>query len=183
MTKISNDKQDLLCLIKDNALTFGETILSSGAKSKYYIDTKMVTLSPNGAFLTAKILFDMLKDEDITAIGGMTIGADPIVGAFAVLSYLEEKPIRTFIVRKEPKEHGKQKWIEGPIRDYDKIAVIDDVTTSGASLLKAINIIKKQIDCDIVKTITLIDRLEGGKEKLKTHGYDLISIFDKNDLF
>lgn len=183
MKEISNYKRDLLALIKKDALSFGETTLSSGAKSKYYIDTKMVTLSPQGAFLTANILFDMLKNDEFDSIGGMTIGADPIVGAFAISSYLENKPIRTFIVRKEPKEHGKQKWIEGPIRNDDRVVVIDDVTTSGASLLKAIDIIKEQTDCEIVKAITLIDRLQDGKENLKKHGYDLISIFDKNDLF
>ncbi len=183
MTKVSDYKRELLRLIKRDALSFGETQLSSGAKSNYYLDTKMVTLSPEGAFYAANILLDMLKNDNIDAIGGMTIGADPIVGAFAYSCFLGNRQIRTFIVRKEQKEHGKHKWIEGPIRPDDKVVVIDDVTTRGNSLIKAIDIIKQETNCEIIKTITLIDRLEGGKESLKEHGYDLISIFDKNDLF
>lgn len=154
-----------------------------GRTSNYYIDAKIVTLDPKGAFLTAKILFDLLKNDDFDAIGGMTIGADPIVGAFATLSYIENKPIRTFIVRKEPKKHGKQKWIEGPIQNDDKVIVIDDVTTTGSSLISAINIIKEHTNCTILKTITLVDRLEGGKENLKDHNLELLSIFNKEDLF
>lgn len=181
--QISDYKQQLLKLMKKDALNIGDTVLSSGTKSNFYIDAKMVTLSPDGAYFTAKILFNMLKEENFDAIGGMTIGADPIVGAFAVISHLENKPIRTFIVRKEPKQHGKHKWIEGPIHNDDKIVVIDDVTTSGSSLLKAINIIKEQTNCEIIKTITLVDRLQNGKENLRKEGYDLVSIFNRDDLF
>jgi len=177
-------KRDLLDLIKRDAFKRGEpTTLSSGITSDFYIDAKMVTLNPQGAFLTAKVLFEMLKNDDIDSIGGMTIGADPIVAAFAVISYIEKKPIRTFIVRKEPKKHGKQKWIEGPIQDIDKVVVIDDVTTSGSSLIEAINVIQNHTKCSIIKAITLVDRKNGGAEKLREHNIELFSIFNKDDLF
>jgi orotate phosphoribosyltransferase len=184
ITKNPDYKQDLLDLIKKDAFKKGEpTTLSSGIVSDFYIDAKMVTLDPKGAYLTAKVLFEMLKNEDIDSIGGMTIGADPIVAAFAAISYIEGKPIRTFIVRKEPKKHGKQKWIEGPIKINDKVIVIDDVTTTGSSLIEAIKVIRDHTECRIVKAITLVDRKNGGAEKLKEHDVELLPIFTKDDLF
>jgi orotate phosphoribosyltransferase len=173
----------LLDLIHAKALTFGEVTLSSGIKSTFYVDAKMVTLDPDGAFLTAKVIFDLIKSDNIDSIGGMTIGADPIAGSVALISFLERRPIRAFIVRKEPKNHGKEKWVEGPIRDGDNVAIIEDVTTTGSSLLNAIMIVKQEYPkCEIVKVITLIDRSDTGRLFLKEKGYDLISVFDKSDL-
>jgi orotate phosphoribosyltransferase len=93
-----------------------------------------------------------------------------------------EKPSRTFIIRKEPKKHGKQKWIEGPLGNYAKIVIIDDVTTTGKSILDSINIIERYTDCEIVKIISLVDRMEGAREALRKEGYDLYSIFNRSDL-
>lgn len=178
-----HERTRLLELIKTRAMAVGEvTILSSGMISDLYVDAKMVTLDPEGAFLTGKILAEILKSGDIDAIGGMTMGADPIVGALAAISYQEKHPVRTFIVRKEPKKHGKKKWIEGPLHDNDRIAIIDDVTTTGSSIMQAIKIIKENTNCEIVKVITLVDRLEGAAEYLSEHGYELISVFNRHDL-
>jgi len=113
MTEIEKNKNRLLQLLKENALKFGKIKLASGKTSNYYIDAKQVTLDPEGAYLTAKIFLDMLKDEKFDAIGGLTIGADPIIGAIAAVSYRNNMPLQTFIVRKEPKKHGMQKYIEG----------------------------------------------------------------------
>lgn len=182
-SELLDEKLRLLELIKTRATIQGEvTKLSSGKLSDLYVDAKMVTLSPEGAYLTGRILLEFLKDDKIDAIGGMTMGADPIVGALAAISYHEKHPVRTFIVRKEPKKHGKKKWIEGPLLDNDRIAIIDDVTTTGASILQAIKIIKENTNCEIVKVITLVDRLEGAKENLSKEGYELISIFNRHDL-
>ncbi len=181
---ISNYKNELLECIKKDAVSQGEEItLSSGKKSNLYVDSKMVTLSPKGAYLTTMVLTDVLKDVDFDAIGGMTIGADPIVGAFAALSYnTQNRDKSTFIIRKEPKKHGKQKYIEGPLKPKSKVVIIDDVTTTGESILKSIDVIKKHTDCEIVKIVSLVDRLEGAREELKKHGYVLESIFTKHDL-
>jgi orotate phosphoribosyltransferase len=182
ITKNPDYKRELLDLIKTDAFRRDEpTTLSSGIVSDFYIDAKMVTLDPKGAFLTAKVLFDMVKDDDIDSIGGMTIGADPIVAAFAAISFIEGKPIRTFIVRKEPKKHGKQKWIEGPIRLDDKVVVIDDVTTTGSSLIEAIKVIRDHTNCKILKAITLVDRKNGGAEKIREHNVELFPIFTKDE--
>jgi len=181
-TKNKEYKSRLLNCIKERAVSIGEVTLSSGKTSDLYVDAKMVTLDPEGAFLTAMVLIDILRNEDVDAIGGMTMGADPIVGALAAISYVENVPIKTFIIRKEPKKHGKQKWIEGPLLNASKIAVIDDVTTTGKSLLTSIEIIKEAIDCEIVKVISLVDRSEGAKEILKNEGCELISVFNRKDL-
>jgi len=175
-------KSRLLNCIKERAVSIGEVKLSSGKTSDLYVDAKMVTLDPEGAFLTAMVLIDILGNEDVDAVGGMTMGADPIVGALAAISYVENVPIKTFIIRKKPKKHGKQKWIEGPLLNASKIAVIDDVTTTGKSLLQSIEIIKEAVDCEIVKVISLVDRSEGAKEILKNEGCELISIFDRRDI-
>jgi|NGEPerStandDraft_9_1074522.scaffolds.fasta_scaffold61609_1 orotate phosphoribosyltransferase len=181
---VHNYKKELLECIKKDAVSQGEDVtLSSGKKSNLYVDSKMVTLSPKGAFLTGMVLTDALKDVDFDAIGGMTIGADPIVGAFAAISYnTSNRDKSTFIIRKEPKKHGKQKYIEGPLKPKSKVVIIDDVTTTGESILKSINVIKNNTDCKIVKIISLVDRLEGASEALKEKGYVLESIFTKHDL-
>lgn len=177
-------REELLQLIRSDALIVGEmTQLSSGRESDLYIDAKMVTLHPRGAYLTSKVLFDHLRDLDADAIGGMTIGADPIVGSYALFSHLQGKPMSAFIIRKEPKKHGKQKLIEGPLKENAKVVIIDDVTTTGGSLLDGIKTIEElPISCTIVKVITLVDRMEGGTDLIKNHGYDLDAIFTKQDL-
>jgi orotate phosphoribosyltransferase len=179
---VVNYKTKLLECIKNNAVSRGTIKLSSGKISDLYIDAKMVTLDPEGAFLTAKVLLDILKDDDVDAVGGMTMGADPITGALAAISFEEGRPLKTFIVRKEPKKHGKQKWIEGPLSKDAKVVVIDDVTTTGKSILDSIQKIKESTDCKILKVISLVDRSEGARETLKNEGYDLVSIFDRKDL-
>jgi len=182
MTEIEKNKDQLLKLLKENALKFGKIKLASGKASDYYIDAKQVTLDPEGAYLTAKIFLDMLKDEKFDAIGGLTIGADPIVGAIAAISYQNNMPVQTFIVRKEPKKHGMQKYIEGrQLKPNSKVVVVDDVMTLGSSALKAIKVLK-EAKCEIVKVIAIVDRLEGARETLSQYNYELISIFTKKDL-
>lgn len=174
----------LLELIKRDAYEEGkQTKLSSGEMSNFYVDAKMVTLSPEGAYLTAKILLDILKDDNVDGIGGLTMGADPIVGAIAAISHIDGHPISTFIVRKTAKEHGKKRWIEGQLPKNARVVIIDDVATTGISLLQAINTVKKEMpDCEIVKVVSLVDRLEGARDTLKKEGYKLTSVFSREDL-
>jgi len=179
---IEESKKKLLRLLRSEGYLEGVFKLASGKESNQYVDAKMVTLSPEGAYRTAEILLDIIAEDKIDAVGGLTIGADPILGALAAISYHKKKPISTFIVRKEVKPHGKQKWIEGPIPPRGRVAIIDDVTTTGGSILNAINKVQENTNCEIVKVITLVDRLEGAKQSLKDQGYDLLSIFTINDL-
>ncbi len=171
----------LLELIKKHALMIGKFILSSGKKSNYYLDERMVTLSGEGAYLTAKVILDMLKDVEFDAIGGMTLAADPIIGAVIAISYANGKPINGFIVRKEPKGHGTGKQIEGPISEGLKVVIVDGTMTTGASIIKSIEAIENE-GCKVVKVITLIDRQEGGREALENKGYDFDTVFTRDDL-
>lgn len=175
-------KENLIKLVKEKSLITGVMrVLTSGRTSNYYIDAKITTLDPKGALLTARLILDILKPFDIDAIGGYTLGADPIVGAVAALSAETERPLSAFIVRKEPKKHGERKMIEGPFERGWKVAVVDDVVTTGGSTLKACRAVEEE-GGKIVLTLALVDRLEGGRENLEEKGYKFISLLTRDDL-
>ena len=134
-----NDKERLLELLKDKSLEVRPVTLSSGKISDYYMDCKRVTLSPEGAYLTGKLMLEMIRPE-VSAVGGLTLGADPIVSSISVLSHLQKRDLAGLIVRKEPKKHGTMSYVEGPaLQKGAMVAVVEDVVTSGASLLRAID--------------------------------------------
>ena len=136
-------RERLLQLLRQEALEFKEVILSSGRRSNYYIDCRRVTLSPEGAYLTARLVLHHLPLGEVAALGGLTLGADPIVAAVAAISYHEGRPLKAFIVRQETKAHGQQHLIEGPrLQPGARVAIIDDVATTGGSILKAIQAVK-----------------------------------------
>jgi len=175
-------KQKLLVLLKQEAFKKGEFVLSSGKTSKYYLDGRIVTLTPQGAYLVGSIILSLIKDLKIDAVGGPTLGADPIVGAVAVLSHINNIPIKTFIVRKAAKEHGTQSQIEGPaLKSGSKVVIVDDVATTGKALIEA----KQALDragVAVEKAIVIVDRLEGAKDNLEKIGCKLESIFTIKDL-
>lgn len=175
-------KKRLLVLLKKKAFKKGRFVLSSGKISNYYFDGRIITLTPEGAYLVASIILELIKDKDIDAIGGPTLGADPIVGAIAVLSHIRQFPIKTFIVRKQAKEHGTQRRIEGPaLKRKDKVILVDDVATTGKSLVEAKEALNK-IDVKVYKAIVIVDRNEGAKENLAKVGLRLESIFSRLEL-
>jgi len=169
-----DDVQRLLDIIKRESFIKGDFILSSGARSSYYFDGKMTSLTPEGAYLLGKILFNLLKDTDIQAIGGPTIGADPIVAAVAVISHLEGKPIPAFLVRGEQKEYGTRKRIEGHLPKGGKVAIVDDAMTRGGSLRQAIGAVEAE-GCTVAKVIAVVDRREGAEDLRQK--YDFVAIF------
>lgn len=174
-------KQLLFRLLEEKAFQKGRRTLSSGKQSNYYLDAKRVTLTAEGAYLAAKLILKLLDKEKIAAIGGPTLGADPIVGAIAALSHAQGKPINTFIVRKEAKKYGMQRFIEGPpIPRTNKVIIIEDVVTTGRSVLKAIKAVRKA-GGRVSKVIALVDRLGGAAERLHKEGCSLVSIFTCRD--
>ena len=176
-----NNREKLLALLQTRALEVREVTLSSGRISNYYIDCKRVTLTPEGGYLTAKIMLDMIK-PDVSATGGLTLGADPIVSSIVVLSHLERRNLSGLIVRKEPKKHGTMSFIEGPILEKGAhIAVVEDVVTTGSSILRAIERIEAAGYVP-VQALSILDRLEGGRQNLEGRGFKLESIFTKKDL-
>lgn len=167
-------------LLRREAVSTGKVPLSSGKVSNYYVDCKMVTLSAEGAYLVARLILDELGPE-VDAVGGPMIGADPVAGAIAAVSYSEGRPVTAFIVRKEPKKHGKMKWVEGPLPEGARVVIVDDVITTGASVLKAIEGIEAA-GCKVVKVIALVDRVEGGRQFLASKGYVVETFFTPSDL-
>lgn len=170
-------KDKLFALLNQEALKRGKFVLSSGKESNYYLDGRIITLTPEGAYLVASIILDMVKDETLDAIGGPTLGADPITGALAALSYINQQPIKTFIVRKQVKEHGTQRQVEGPeLKKGDRVVLIDDVATSGKAILEAKQALDK-IGVVAEKAIVIVDRNQGAAENLAKAGLKLESIF------
>ncbi|MFB0565804.1 MAG: orotate phosphoribosyltransferase [Candidatus Aminicenantaceae bacterium] len=175
-------KDELIKIVKEKSLiTNVERVLTSGRKSTYYIDAKMTSLDPKGANLIAKIILDVLEDFDVDAIGGYTLGADPIVSSVAALSAETENPLPAFIVRKEPKKHGERKMIEGPFQKSWRVCVVDDVVTTGSSTLKACQAVEEE-GGKVVLALALVDRLEGGRENIEESGYTFISLLTRKDL-
>lgn len=155
--------------------------LVSGKMSNYYFNCKAVTLDPEGMYLIGNIVFDLIKDLDIKGIGGLTLGADPISIAVAYTSFLKNKPISAFVVRKSPKEHGTMQWIEGNINSGDNIVVVDDVVTTGKSTIQAIERARES-GLNVKKVVVLIDRQEGGREAINSIGYELTSVFTRDEI-
>jgi len=155
--------------------------LASGKKSNYYFNCKPTTLDPEGMNLIGTLIFNMLKDSEITAAGGLTLGADPIANALSVISYQKGKPIKSFIVRKDVKDHGTKSAIEGNIIPGEKVVIIDDVITTGASTITAIQQAQKA-GLIVDKVVTLIDREEGGRENILHHINDIESVFTRTEI-
>ena len=176
-TSIEHDRSELFRLLKTQAFSKGKFILSSGKESSFYLDARLVTLSAPGAYLTARVILDMIKDQKVEAIGGPTLGADPMVGAIASLSYQEGCPLNTFIIRKQPKAHGKQQQIEGPLlKETGSVIIIDDVATTGKAFVESIEVLQK-LNIKIAQAICIIDRGEGAQEALAKYNVPLKSIF------
>jgi orotate phosphoribosyltransferase len=167
--------EELKKLLKDTgAVKTGDFTLSSGKKSNLYIDCRKITLHPQGAKLIAKIILEKIKGLKVDAIGGLTLGADPITGAVVAFS-----DIPGFIVRKKEKEHGTKQKIEGIIAPGYNVVIVEDVATTGASALQAIEAVEA-IGAKVVKVISVVDREEGAAQALKSYSFD--PIFKKSDL-
>jgi len=160
-------EQELKKLLKETgAVKTGEFTLSSGKKSDLYVDCRKVTLHPRGAKLIGKIILEKIKGLKVDAVGGLTLGADPIIGAVVTLS-----DIPGFIVRKKAKEHGTGQKIEGLIQKGWNVLIVEDVATTGASALQAIEA-AEAAGAKVVKVISVVDREEGAAQALKAYDFD-----------
>jgi orotate phosphoribosyltransferase len=176
-----NKRDRLKELFMAKAVKFGDFTLSSGQKSTYYINGKLLALHSEGLALMAEIILDKLEGQNVQAVGGLTLGADPIIGAVIAMAHLRGLTLDGFIVRKEPKGHGTRSLIEGPVADGARVAIIEDVTTTGASAIKAIEAVKP-LGCQIIKIISLVDRKQGASEKFAESKYAFDPIFTKDEL-
>jgi len=161
-------------LFKTGAVKTGEFVLSSGKKSSFYIDCRKVTLHPEGAKLIGQIILDKIKGLPVKAVGGLTLGADPIIGAVITLG-----DIPGFIVRKQAKEHGTKQRIEGLLEPGWPVVIVEDVATTGGSALEAIKA-AEAAGAKVIKVISVVDREEGAQEALAKYDFD--PIFKKSEL-
>ena len=172
-------KEELLELLKKDAYKKGEFTLSSGKTSEHYVNCKPVTLSGRGLTL-ASLLILMYVETDVVA--GLTLGADPLVSGVSVVSALDRRLVNGLIVRKEAKGHGTQAWIEGPLpKEGTKITVLEDVTTTGGSAIKAVEKLR-EAGYVVDRVVTIIDREEGADALMKETELELCSIFKLSDL-
>ena len=178
---IDSLKQVLLDLIVKYAYVEGDFILSSGAKSTYYINCKQVTLRAEGALALGRLLFELLP-KDTAAVAGLTLGADPMVSAVSVVSAWENDPLPALIIRKEPKGHGTKAYIEGPsLTENSKVVVLEDVVTTGGSALTAVERLQ---DAGYVVTqiLALVDREQGGRELYQSQGINFQALFSIKEI-
>ena len=177
-------KERLKQIILEKSYREGTFKLTSGRISDFYIDCKQTTLSAEGAYLCGKLMYqEIAQAGGMSAVGGMTLGADPLVTAVSVVSYLEGAPIPAFIIRKEPKGHGTGSWIEGKsnIPEGSLVALVEDVVTTGGTLIKAIERTEAE-GYKVGMVLTVVDRQEGGAEALKDAGYELTALFTRKEL-
>lgn len=155
--------------------------LVSGRMSRFYVNCKPTTLSARGMYLVGHLVFEAIASAPVTAVGGLTFGADPIAVATAFASGLKGRPINAFSIRKTQKDHGIVRWIEGDVAPGQKVAVIDDVATTGGSTIKAIERSRAE-GLEVVKVVVLVDRQEGGLENIKQHVDDVSAIITRDEL-
>jgi orotate phosphoribosyltransferase len=170
-------------LLLEKSYVEGEITLSSGRKSDYYFDCKQTALLPEGAWLIGTLFMDLLKPMDITGVGGMTLGADPLVSAVTVISHMQEHPLPGFIVRKEAKGHGTGRYLEGMsnFATGARVAMLEDVVTTGGTLIKACQRVR-DAGYKIAAVCTILDREEGGREALAKAGYELKALYTREQL-
>ena len=170
-------KQTLIDLVRARALKFGDFTLASGKRAKYYLDGKQVTLDSEGARLIAEGILDLLADHLPLpqAVGGMAIGADPITAAVITIAGIRGIPMRGFLVRKEAKGHGTNKYVEGPVQPGDQVVIVEDVVTTGGSSLDAIARVE-EFGLRVLRVVAIIDRMEGGREAFTQRGYKFDSL-------
>jgi orotate phosphoribosyltransferase len=164
------------------ALIHEPTVLASGRVSSFYFDARMVTLRADGAYLLARHILETVPAGTYDAIGGMTMGADPIAAAVSAISYELGVPKLAFIVRKQPKGHGTRKRVEGPLPRGARVVIVEDVTTTGGSALDAIRAVEEEAGCTVTAIVSLVDRQQGAAELFAREGYAFSPVFTAEEL-
>jgi orotate phosphoribosyltransferase len=167
----------LISLLAERSAKRGQFTLASGKQSTFYIDARLTTMSPEGLSIIGPLALSVLSETDwrVDAVGGLTLGADPISYAISYASAQSNRPLRAFTVRKEAKDHGTGRLLEGPFRRGDRVAVIEDVITTGGSALRAIDAVRAA-DGIVAGVLALIDREEGGRQAIEGAGIPVVAL-------
>ena len=178
------DRSALVTLLAERSTKRGQFTLASGKQSKYYVDARLTTMSPEGLSVIGPLALSALRQSgwEVDAVGGLTLGADPISYAISYASARSEHPLRAFTVRKEVKSHGTGKTIEGPFKEGDRVAVIEDVITTGGSALRAIEAVRAA-NGTVAGVLALVDREEGGRQAIEAAGVPVISLVAASQIF
>ena len=180
-----NERQRLQQLLLEKSYRQGTFTLTSGKTSDFYVDGKQTTLDAEGGSLCGQLLFELIRQhpQPIVGVGGMTLGADPLVTAVSVASFLRHRPLPAFIVRKASKGHGTNQFLEGlsNFKPGDKVALLEDVVTTGGTLLTVIDRVQ-DAGLTVAAVLTVLDRKEGGTERLAERGFPLSAIFTRDAL-
>ena len=159
------------------ALKYGDFTLASGAKSSYYFDGRLVSLHPEGAYWLGRAFYEAIEGGEVTAVGGPAAAAIPIATAVALTSWIAGAPVPAFFVRSEAKAHGTEQQVEGGLRPGSRVMIVDDVCTSGGSLLSAIAAVEAA-GCSVAVVMVALDRQQGGGEELRRRGYDFRALLE-----
>ena len=167
----------LIALLAERSAKRGQFTLASGKQSTFYIDARLTTMSPEGLSIIGPLALSVLGESDwrVDAVGGLTLGADPISYAISYASARSSRPLRAFTVRKEAKDHGTGRLLEGPFRRGDRVAVIEDVITTGGSALRAIDAVRAA-DGIVAGVLALVDREEGGRQAIEEAGVPVVAL-------
>ena len=178
---IPDKKERLRKIIEGKSLLQGkEFSLASGATSSYYFNMKATTFDPEGADLIADLILDALEAYDVQTVGGLEMGAVPIASCVSLKSFSRDRSLPGFFVRKETKSHGTKALIEPPLAPGTKVAIMEDVTTTGGSAIKAARALK-DAQCEVVVIVTLVDRLDGADKKFEAEGLPFIALLRSDE--
>ncbi len=177
-------RAELLLLLREKSYEEREVTLASGKRSNFYIDGKQTALHPRGAYLIGHLFADRLAAfGPVEAVGGPTLGADPLGTSTSLVTLLQGRPLPAFIVRKEPKGHGTQRWIEGAknLRPGARVVMLEDVVTTGGSSLRAVDNVESE-GYQVLGILSLVDREEGGRETIEGRGLRFEALFGKEEI-
>lgn len=179
---VEADRQALIRLITDEAVFHGDFTLSSGKKASYYVDMRRLTLDHRAAPAIGRIMLDLISDiPDIAAVGGLTLGADPIANAIMHESARTDRPLDAFVVRKEPKDHGRGRQIEGADVKGKRVVVVEDTSTTGQSALKAVEALRRE-GAEVVAVAVIVDRSTGAQAAIEAEGLQWRAAIGLDDL-
>jgi orotate phosphoribosyltransferase len=177
----STDRDHLRRMLLERSMRFGEFVLSSGVTSNYYIDVRKTSLHPQGLQWISRLFWELLEPDGVTAIGGLTMGADPLVAGLMLHSVQAGRPLDGFLVRHHAKDHGTRGQVEGNLAGHKRVAILDDVITSGESALVAAEA-AESYRAQVVRIVTVVDRNQGAAQVFQQRGYPFTPLFTVNDL-